>query len=475
MIKLKKLGEAVYEIPKEDKMRVKGIVFIDKEMARSEETHEALQQLKNTAYLPGVKGFVVGMPDIHYGYGFPIGGVVATDGKNGIISPGGVGYDINCGVRAIKTNMEVKDIKSRLEELLIELYNNVPVGVGSRSNIKLSKKEQKAVMINGAVWAVNEGYGDLEDLEYCENGGHMDGADPSDVSLEARERGKDQLGTLGAGNHFLEISYVDKIYQKEAADVYGLFQNQIIVMLHTGSRGFGYQICDDYLKKMRSISKIDVPDPQLISVYIEDKLGKIYISAMKAAANFAWANRQLITYFIRRSFEKIFKISYRRAGLNLLYDVSHNIARFETHIIDGKNEFVCVHRKGATRAYPAGSADIPEYYRRVGQPVLIPGDMGRSSYILKGEPDSLKKSFGTTCHGAGRILSRRKAIKQAANRNIRNELEKKGILVISKSKRTLKEEMPEAYKNVSEIVRIVEINGLASPVAKLKPIGVVKG
>ena len=359
--------------------------------------------------------------------------------------------------------------------MLLELYNNVPVGVGSRSCLKLSKKEQKTVIINGAKWAINEGYGLPDDLEFCENHGRMEGADPFDVSSEARERGKDQLGTLGAGNHFLEISFVDEVYQKEAANIYGLFKNQIIVMFHTGSRGFGYQICDDYLKRMRSKSNIDIPDPQLISVYIEDPLGKAYISAMKAAANFAWANRQIITHFIRKSFERVFKISYKKAGLEILYDVSHNIARFEVHNVDGKREYLCVHRKGATRAYPKGSNDIPEIYRTVGQPVLIPGDMGRASYILKGEPDSLRKSFGTTCHGAGRLLSRRKAIKQAANRNIGNEMEKHGVLVISKSKKTLKEEMPEAYKDVSEIVRIVEINGLATPVVRLKPIGVIKG
>ena len=475
MIKLKKIDEAAYEIPKEDKMRVKGVVFISEEMAKSEETHEALQQLKNTAYLPGVKGFVVGMPDIHYGYGFPIGGVVATDGVKGVISPGGVGYDINCGVRAIKTSFELKYFKKKLEEVIMELYNDIPAGVGSRGKIGLSKKDYKSVIINGAKWAVNEGYGEAEDLEFCENKGYFEGADPSDVSQEARERGKDELGTLGAGNHFVEISYVEKIYQDEAAGAFGLFPDQVIIMFHTGSRGFGYQICDDYLKKMRRKSMIDVPDPQLISVYIDDPLGKAYISAMKAAANFAWANRQLITHYIREGFERVFKVSYRKAGLDILYDVSHNIARFETHFVDGKKEFLCVHRKGATRAFPKGSPEIPGIYKNIGQPVLIPGDMGRSSYILKGELDSLKKSFGTTCHGAGRLLSRRRAVKQAASRNIRDELERQGIIVMSKSKKTLKEEMPEAYKDVSEVVKIVEINGLATPVARLKPIGVIKG
>ncbi len=475
MVKLKKIGEAVYEIPKEDGMRVKGIVFIDEGMAKNEETREALQQLRNTAYLPGVKGFVVGMPDIHYGYGFPIGAVVATGVKNGVISPGGVGYDINCGVRAIRTDFSVNEIKPELEKLLFSIYKNVPVGVGSSGFIKLSKNEQKRVVRMGARWAVSEGYGEENDLIYCENNGYMDGADYSDVGNDARERGKDQLGTLGAGNHFLEISYIDKIFDDKAAENFGLFLNQVIVMFHTGSRGFGYQICDQYIKRMRGKSKIDVPDPQLVSVYIEDSLGKSYISAMKAAANFAWANRQVITYLVRKSFEEVFKMSYLKMGMSLIYDVSHNIARFETHEIDGKKELVCVHRKGATRAFPAGHEDIPERYKNIGQPVLIPGDMGRASYILRGEKDSMVKSFGTTCHGAGRLLSRRKAVKQASGRNIRDELEKQGILVVSKSNKTLKEEMPEAYKDVSEVVNIVEINNLAKRVAELRPIGVVKG
>ena len=475
MVKLKKIGEAAYEIPREDKMRVKGIVYINDEMVKSEETHEALEQLRNTAYLPGVRSFVVGMPDIHYGYGFPIGAVVATDIRGGVISPGGVGYDINCGVRALRTNFKLDEIKPKLEDILVAIYNSVPVGVGSHSSIKLGKNEQKKVIRSGARWAVNEGFGEQEDLLYCENNGLLEGADASDVSNEAKERGKDQLGTLGAGNHFLEISYVYEIYDNKTAEVFGLFKDQVIVMFHTGSRGFGYQICDDYLKKMRSRSKIDVPDPQLISVYIEDSLGKAYISAMKAAANYAWANRQIITHYIRKSIEKTFGVSYRGAGLEVIYDVSHNIARFETHTVDGKDELLCVHRKGATRAFPAGHPDIPESYKETGQPVLIPGDMGRASYILKGETGSMKKSFGTTCHGAGRLLSRRKAIKQATGRDIRDELEKSGILVLSKSKKTLKEEMPEAYKDVSEVVRIVEMNGLASRVAELRPVGVVKG
>jgi len=475
MIKLKKVGKSLYEIPKENGMKVKGFAFINDRMARSEETHEALTQLKNVSYLPGIIGFVAAMPDIHYGYGFPIGGVAATDIENGVISPGGVGYDINCGVRIIKTNFLKKDIFKKLKDLLTKIYNNVPVGVGSKGNIKLSKKDEKKVVQEGSLWAVKNGFGEESDIEDCENYGRLENANFSDVSNEARERGKEQLGTLGAGNHFLEISYVSKIFDKEAADVFGVFENQIVVLFHTGSRGFGHQICGDYLKKMRNKRLFELPDPELTSIYINDRLGKEYISAMKAAANFAWANRQILTHLVRNGFENFFNASYRSMGMQVLYDVSHNIARFERHVVDGKKLFLCVHRKGATRSFPKGSKEIPEKYRGVGQPVLIPGDMGRASYILKGEKGSMQKSFGTACHGAGRVLSRRKAVKKAKGRNLYKELEEMGVAVLSKSQRTLKEEMPEAYKDVTEIVDIVEENQLAKKVVKLIPIGVIKG
>ncbi len=475
MIKLKKIGRSFYEIPKEEGMRVKGFAFIDDQMAVSEETHEALKQLKNVAYLPGVRGFVVAMPDIHYGYGFPIGGVAATDIENGVISPGGVGYDINCGVRAIATAFYRSDVEKRLDELLAEIFRNVPVGVGSKGDIRLSKKDEKIVIEKGASWAVRNGFGEEQDLQFCENNGNLDGADYADVSNEAKERGRQQLGTLGAGNHFLEIDYVSHVFHEKACEVYGLSEGQIVVLFHTGSRGFGYQICDDYLKKMRSKRLFELPDPQLTSIYIGDELGKAYTSAMKAAANYAWANRQILTHLIRKSFEAVFKSSYRNLGMGVVYDVSHNIARFEKHFVDGKERLLCIHRKGATRAFPEGSPDIPREYISVGQPVLIGGDMGRASYILKGERASMEKSFGTTCHGAGRLLSRRKAMKKAEGRNIPGELKERGIQVLSRSQRTLKEEMPEAYKDVSKIVDIVEENGLASKVAKLVPIGVIKG
>lgn len=475
MVKLKKIGKSYYELPQENGMLVKGVAFIDDLMAASTETKDALQQLKNVTYLPGIKGFAAVMPDIHYGYGFPIGGVAATDIKNGVISPGGVGYDINCGVRAVRTNLFKKNVKPRLDRLLTEIYSNVPAGVGSKGSFVLSKKDEKKVIEQGALWAVNKGYGEGLDLEHCENSGCLYKADFADVSARAIERGKEQLGTLGAGNHFLEICYVQEVFDKNAGDAYGIDKDRVIVLLHTGSRGFGYQICDDYLKKMREKRLFELPDPQLASIYIGDKLGEQYISAMKAAANYAWANRQIITHLIRKSFEAVFKSSYGKLGMSVLYDVSHNIARFERHLVGSEEVMLCVHRKGATRAFPKGNMEVPGDYRDFGQPVIIPGDMGRASFILKGEPGSMSKSFGTTCHGAGRALSRKKALKIARGRNIERELDRKGVMVLSKSQRTLKEEMPEAYKDVSVIVDIVEENGLASKVAKLIPLGVIKG
>ena len=475
MLKLKKKGKSCYELPRENGMMVKGVAFIDKRMAADTETKDALQQLKNVTHLPGIRGFAAAMPDIHYGYGFPIGGVAATDVKNGVISPGGVGYDINCGVRAVRTNLLTKDVASSLDRLLTEIYSNVPAGVGSKGSFVLSEKDEKKVIEQGALWAVNNGYGEGPDLEHCENSGSFTKADFADVSTRARERGREQLGTLGAGNHFLEICYVQEVFDRDAGDAYGIYEDRVMVLLHTGSRGFGYQICDDYLKKMREKRLFVLPDPQLSSIYIGDKLGEQYISAMKAAANYAWANRQIITHLIRKSFEAVFKSSYGRLGMSVLYDVSHNIARFEKHLIGKEEVMLCVHRKGATRAFPKGSMEIPVAYRDFGQPVLIPGDMGTGSFILKGEPGSMSKSFGTTCHGAGRVLSRKKALKIAKGRNIKRELDRKGITVLSNSQRTLKEEMPEAYKDVSVIVDIVEENGLASRVAKLVPLGVIKG
>jgi tRNA-splicing ligase RtcB len=472
---VKKAGKSFYEIQPEGGMRVPAYAYISDEMAQREETTEALGQLANVACLPGVQRFVVAMPDIHYGYGFPIGGVCATDAESGVISPGGVGYDINCGVRAIGSSLTAEDVRERLKRLLTELYRTVPVGVGSAGNIRLSNKEGRRVIGDGAVWAVTNGFGEDEDLVCTEDGGRLDGAEYSAVSAAARERGGTQLGTLGAGNHFLEISCVSQIFDPEAADAYGLFEGGIIVLLHTGSRGFGYQICDDYLSMMRTAHTFEPPDPQLVSVYLKEDLGRRYLGAMRAAANYAWANRQVLTSLIRDCFERVFGRSYTSLGMRVIYDVSHNIARLERHEVDGEKKVLCVHRKGATRSFGPGHPDLPGPYKDVGQPVLIPGDMGTASYILKGTAASMDKSFGTACHGAGRILSRRKAVKKAQHRDIRRELEEKGVIVISRSHRTLKEEMPEAYKDVSAVVDIVEQNDLARKVARLVPVGVIKG
>ncbi|MBN2325201.1 MAG: RtcB family protein [Spirochaetes bacterium] len=472
---VKKKGRSFYEIRPEGGMRVPAYAYISDEMAGQKETTEALGQLANVACLPGVRRFVVAMPDIHYGYGFPIGGVCATDPENGVISPGGVGYDINCGVRAIGTSLTVEEIRGRIEQLLVDLYRTVPAGVGSAGNIRLSNKDERRLVGEGALWAVTNGFGEEEDLLRCEDGGRMEGAEYSAVSAAARERGRTQLGTLGAGNHFLEISYVSRIFDPDAAAVYGLFEGGIVVLLHTGSRGFGYQICDDYLAMMRTAHTFEPPDPQLVSVYLKEDLGARYLAAMRAAANFAWANRQVLTSLIRGCFERTFGRSYTGLGMSVVYDVSHNIARLERHEVEGKKMVLCVHRKGATRAFGPGHPDLRGPYGKVGQPVLIPGDMGTASYILKGTAASMDKSFGTACHGAGRILSRRKAVKEAQHRDIQRELGDKGIVVMSRSDRTLKEEMPEAYKDVSEVVEIVEQNDLARKVARLVPVGVIKG
>jgi tRNA-splicing ligase RtcB len=475
MMGMKKIGRSLYEISMEKGMRVPAYAFIDDIMAGSGETRQALEQIKNVAWLPGVQQFVAAMPDVHYGYGFPIGGVCATDTRDGVISPGGVGYDINCGVRAIRTMLCTKDIEKRVKDLVTELYRRVPSGVGLKGSIRLSAREEQKVVEKGAGWAVAHGFGEDEDLLFCEDGGRLDGADYADVSETARERGREQLGTLGSGNHFIELSYVSDIFDNDTASLYGLFKGQIIVLFHTGSRGFGYQICDDYLKMMKKESRLELPDPQLVSVFIGHYLGRRYMSAMRAAANYAWANRQIITSRVREVFERVLKTSYRGLGMSVVYDVSHNIARLEYHEVEQERKLLCVHRKGATRAFGPGHQDVPEMYRSAGQPVLIPGDMGRASYILKGTEQSMKKSFGTACHGAGRLLSRRKATKVAESRDIKGELEKSGVWVMSRSKRTLKEEMPEAYKDVSLVVDIVEQNDLARKVAKLVPIGVVKG
>jgi tRNA-splicing ligase RtcB len=476
---LKKIHDNLYEIPKQGDMRVPGRIFADSRLLRNILSDKSPEQVMNVATLPGILKHSLAMPDMHWGYGFPIGGVAATDLKEGVISPGGVGYDINCGVRLIRTNLSHRDLKGRMRDLVTALFHNIPCGVGSHGAIrKLTTQEENKVMVEGSTWAARNGYGSLEDLEFTEETGCLPGADPSKVSERAKERGLNQLGTLGSGNHFLEVQRVDEIFDVEAAEAFGLFQDGITFMVHSGSRGFGYQICDDYLKVMaHAIARynISLPDRQLACAPVESPEGKDYFAAMACAANFAWANRQIMMHLAVETFLKTLGLSPKDLGARLVYDVCHNIAKFEEHVIDGKKKTVCVHRKGATRAFPPGHHQIPKEYRKVGQPVLIPGDMGRASYVSVGTEAAMLETFGSTCHGAGRVMSRHQAVKAAKGRAIYRELEDRGIISMSRGKKTMAEEMPEAYKDINNVVQVMHDAGIARKVARLKPLGVIKG
>lgn len=477
---LEKIDNYRWRIPQtyEKGMRQPGLIYCDETLLQHIRNDQAPQQVVNVAHLSGLVGPSMAMPDIHWGYGFPIGGVAAMDIETGVISPGGVGYDINCGVRLIRTNLTWKDIQEKLPELLRRIFQNVPCGVGATGKLKLSGKDEEAVLTRGAIWAVEQGYGWKEDIEFTEQRGGLEGADPGVLSSRALERGRPQLGTLGAGNHFLEIQEVEEIYDPEVAKVFGLEKGFITIMIHTGSRGLGYQVCDDHLTQMVKAMekyKISVPDKQLACAPITSPEGKAYFAAMAASANYAWTNRQLILHWVRESFEQVFSGSAEKLGMHLVYDVAHNIAKFEDHVIQGQVRKVLVHRKGATRAFGPGHPDLPEKYLPVGQPVLIPGDMGRASYVLVGTQRAMEETFGSTCHGAGRLLSRHAAIKVTRGRSIVKELEAQGILVLSKGRDTLYEEAPEAYKNIDDVVRVVDRAGLSRKVAKMRPLGVVKG
>ncbi|UCE34480.1 MAG: RtcB family protein [Deltaproteobacteria bacterium] len=477
-VKIKQIDEWRYLIPKSGKMRVPGLVFSSAQLMPTIKEEQSLLQVVNVATLPGIVNYSLAMPDIHWGYGFPIGGVAAFRTEDGIVSPGGVGYDINCGVRLLTTALMASEIRPRIKDLVGALFKNIPTGVGSRGKIRLSTKEEKKVAVQGSSWAVKKGLGTNEDLARTEDQGVIRGADPETVSERAYKRGHDELGTLGSGNHFLEIQTVEEIYDHEIANVFNLFEGQLTVLIHSGSRGFGHQICDDFLKEMGTRvreSGFDLPDRQLACAYINSEIGQRYLSSMACAANYAWANRQIIMHWTRETFEKILEISPRELRMELLYDVCHNIAKIEKHAVDKKDITLCVHRKGATRSLPPGHPNVPEIYRTVGQPVLIPGDMGTHSYVMAGSQQALVETFGSTCHGAGRVLSRKQAIKTARGRAINRELEDKGICVQSRGKTTLMEEMPEAYKDISLVVEAVHMAGLAKKVAKLRPLGVIKG
>jgi len=469
-------------IPKRwrEDMRVDGIVYASDAMFETLIQDQALEQVVNVATLPGIQVASLAMPDIHWGYGFPIGGVCATDpDEGGVISPGGVGYDINCGVRLVKTNLFWDDIKPHVRELVGALFDTIPAGVGRTGKYKFDVKQTRRLLGEGTRHLIDHrDAGTYEDLAHTEAEGKIDGADPDAVSDHALKRGAEQCGTLGSGNHFLEVQVVDRICDEETAKVFGLELNQVCVMIHSGSRGLGYQVCDDALAAFRNASVkygITLPDRQLACAPVYSDEGKKYIAAMRAAANFGFSNRQLLMTQTREVFASVFGRTWENLEMNLLYDVAHNIAKLEEHTVAGVKKKVWVHRKGATRAFPAGHPELPEIYRPVGQPVLIPGDMGRASWVLVGMPGSMEKTFGTTCHGAGRAMSRTAAVKHAAGRRIDKELEARGVIAKSSSRQGLAEEQPAAYKNVDEVVEVVDNANLSKRVARMRPVGVIKG
>jgi tRNA-splicing ligase RtcB (3'-phosphate/5'-hydroxy nucleic acid ligase) len=475
---IRKLSDFLWELPQNGQMRVPARIYATETMMTQILADNAPQQAANVAHLPGIVKASLAMPDIHWGYGFPIGGVAAFTLKDGVISPGGVGYDINCGVRLMASKLSQDDIQPRLRELVNQLFRDVPTGVGAAGALRVSQPELHRVAVQGSQWAVAQGMGSETDLEFTEEHGCIAGAEPKRVSARAWERGQEQLGTLGSGNHFLEVGYVAEVFDQNAAQVMGLFPGQVTVIIHCGSRGFGYQVCDDYLGVMdRAIKKyqIELPDRQLACAPVGSEEGQAYLGAMRCAINYAFANRQVIAHRTRAAFAKALSRDANEIGLRTIYEVAHNIAKFETHTVDGKQLDVCVHRKGATRAFAPGHKAIPSAYRGIGQPVLIPGDMGRYSYVLTGTEKAMSETFGSTCHGAGRALSRMKAKKAAVGRNIVKELEQRGIIVRGQSLRTVDEEISEAYKDVSNVVDTCALAGISNKVAQLKPLGVIKG
>jgi tRNA-splicing ligase RtcB len=465
-------------LKKSGKMGAEGLAFLSRSLFDQAEAENALRQLANVAHLPGLVGPALAMPDMHWGYGFPIGGVAAFDLEKGCVSPGGVGYDINCGCRLLATDLEAPQLTGKLEGLIEALFTGVPTGVGRSGPLKLSQSEMKKVLTKGARWAVEAGYGRSEDLEHIEDYGRLEGADPEVLSQRALDRGKPQLGTLGSGNHFLEIDVVDEVFNPPAAEVYGLFEGQLVVQIHSGSRGLGFQVCDDNLKSLTRWSAkegIVLPDRQLVYAPFGSRQAGQYLAGMAAAANYAYANRQILTQLTREIFQKRLALSPSQLKMRLVIDVCHNIAKMERHRVKEKDLTLCIHRKGATRAFAAGRPELPPDYRDIGQPVLIPGDMGRASYVLVGREGAMKESFGSTCHGAGRVLSRQAAKSRAKGRLIDQELAADGIFVRATGRSTMAEEMPEAYKDVSQVVEVVHGAGLSTKVARLRPLGVIKG
>jgi tRNA-splicing ligase RtcB len=477
---LEKIDDFRWRLPKsyDGRMRVDGVIYASEAMMAHVRADRAPQQVANVATLPGITGASLAMPDIHWGYGFPIGGVAAMRVADGVVSPGGVGYDINCGVRLMSTALSVTDVAGRIKDLLHGLFDAIPCGVGTKSRLRLSDEELKKVLRDGAAWAAAQGYGDGDDLAHTEAGGALADAEPAALSPRALERGRPQLGTLGAGNHFIEVGRVAEIYDEPAAGLFGLAPDGVTLMIHSGSRGLGFQVCEDWLKVMRAAMRtydIDVPDQQLACAPITSPEGEGYIGAMSAAANYAWANRQIMMHRAEEVFAKTLDISPRELAMSLVYDVAHNVAKRETHAVNGKNEKLLVHRKGATRAFGPGHPELPEVYRALGQPVIIPGDMGTESYVLVGTAKAMAETWGSTCHGAGRLMSRKEATRRAQGRSIRHELESRGVAVVCRSPGTLAEEMSEAYKEVGDVVAVVTGAGISKAVARFEPLGVIKG
>jgi len=476
---LHQVSEWLWELPPTGGMRVPGRVYADSGLVEALREDQSLTQVANVAHLPGILCCSLAMPDIHFGYGFPIGGVAAFGVEDGVVSPGGVGYDINCGCRLLATDLQARDVRDRIRPLVDQLFRDVPSGVGSSGAIaKLPRKELERVLVRGAAWAVERGYGSALDLSHTEDGGALPGADPGAVSERAYVRGQDQVGTLGSGNHFLEVQVVEEIFDRDAAAAYGLFQDQVTVMVHCGSRGLGYQVCEDYLEVMAAATRryrIELPDRQLACAPVTSPEGRQYLAAMACAANYAWANRQMIMHLTEGALLHALHVSPKQLNLRLVYDVAHNIAKVETHQVAAASIAACVHRKGATRAFGPGRAEVPPDHRAVGQPVLIPGDMGTASFVCKGTEEAMVQTFGSTCHGAGRVMSRAQALKRAKGRAIDKELAAAGVFVRSQGHKTLGEEMPEAYKDVERVVAVMDGAGISPRVARLRPLGVVKG
>ncbi len=461
-------------------MRVPGLIFASEEMMQAIGQDQAIEQVANVAFLPGIVKYSMAMPDIHWGYGFPIGGVAAMRADDGVVSPGGVGFDINCGTRVLRTSLRADEVRPKIKQLMDQIFRDIPSGIGGHGMVAASQSEIDEILTSGARWALQNGYAWPEDIDSIEGGGALPGADPDAVSRKAKGRGAPQLGTIGSGNHFLEVQVIDEIYRPDDALAMGIESpGQVMVFIHCGSRGLGHQVCQDYLESMEQASgryRIDLPDKQLACAPIKSREGRSYLGAMTAAANFAFCNRQLITHWTREVFGRIYQRDPRdELGMFLVYDVAHNIAKIERHLVNGQEMQLCVHRKGATRAFPPGHHDIPARYQKIGQPVLVPGDMGRYSYIAVGTAQAMSETWGSTCHGAGRIRSRHEAKRVLTGVDVAGRLAERGIYVRAQNRALLAEEASEAYKDVAQVIDVLDKAGIAHKICRMRPIGVVKG